>query len=195
MDNLRRANTAQGGRDPYKKVEEILKKGRPNLPPVRPHTVKSEERKETATTIKYVSKSVPIEIVPPEIIINDIEINQTYEVIAFVRNLTAVGRRIRIFQPKTNKFRCDYDMQGSIAPGLAMKLVISFETAVIGDYHDFIEIISDNDFKATLPLHVYQPQANILFEPFVNFGFVRVHHEKIEKIAFKNEGKIVIFFK
>jgi hypothetical protein len=193
MDYLKRANTSQGARDPRKTIDDILKKGRPILPPMRPQTVKSEPRKETVTTIKHISKSTPVEVTPSEIIINDIEINQTYEVVVLVRNLTSIGRRIRIYQPKTNKFRCDYDMQGNVAPGCAMKLIVTFETATLGDFHDFLEIVSDIDgekFKYTLPLHAYQPQANIVFEPFINFGFCRLNHEKIEKIAFTNEGKL-----
>lgn len=54
-------------------------------------------KKETATTIKYISNAVPIEITPPEIIINDVEVNQTYEVVVYVRNLTNMGRRIRVY--------------------------------------------------------------------------------------------------
>ena len=107
-----------------------------------------------------------------------------------VRNLTAKGRRIRIYQPKTHRFRCDYDMEGNVAAGLSMKLVVSFETNSSGDFHDYLEIVSGTDFRVPVPLHAYQPQANIIFEPFINFGFVRIHHEKREKIAFKNDGKV-----
>lgn len=81
-------------------------------------------------------------------------------------------------------------MEGNIAAGLAMKLIISFETNQIGDFHDYLEIVSGNDFRHTVALHAYQPQANIVFEPFINFGFVRIHQEKVERIAFKNDGKL-----
>lgn len=53
-----------------------------------------------------------IEVLPEEIIFKDIQINQTYEITVFVRNLTKTARRIRVFQPQTSKFRADYDMQG-----------------------------------------------------------------------------------
>jgi hypothetical protein len=194
MDHRDRNNKMLSDTDPHKKIDDMLKKGRPTLPPTKTEQVKVEDKVETATNLKYVSKSAPIEVNPPEIIINDIEVNQTYEVQVLVRNLTTVGRRIRIFQPKTNKFRCDYDMAGSIAAGLAMKLIVSFETNVLGDFHDHLEIISDlgdDHFRQILPLHAYQPQAHIVFEPFVNFGFVRANQERVEKIAFKNDGKVL----
>lgn len=147
-----------------------------------------KRRPETATNVKYINKSDPIEILPSEVIIKDFEINQTYEVIILVRNLTRVPRKIRIFQPKTSKFRCDYDMQGSIAAGLAMKLVLTFESSTLNDYHDSLVIISDEGFKFELPLHAYMPQAQIVFEPFLNFGFVQLGKSKTETVVFRNEG-------
>ena len=105
-----------------------------------------------------------------------------------VRNLTATGRRIRIFQPKTNKFRCDYDMIGNIAPGLCMKLLVTFETDKPGDFHDAIEIVSEDRFSQIIPLHAYSPQSSITFDPFVNFGFIRVQKEETRTVTFRNDG-------
>lgn len=172
------------------KYDDLLKKGRPALPPMT--GVENTTEKETPVThtnIKYISNSTPIEVTPPEIIINDIEPNQTYEVVVLVRNLTNVGRRIRVYQPKTNKFRCDYDMQGNVAAGLAMKLVVSFETDKNGDFHDMLEIVSDNGFTQTVALHAFQPQATIAFDPFINFGFIKIMKEEVRPILFENQGK------
>lgn len=140
-------------------------------------------------TIKYLSNQDPIEILPSEIIFKDIQTNQTYEITVYVRNLTKTARRIRVFQPQTAKFRVDYDMQGAIAAGLAMKLIVTFETAVLEDFHDAMKIVSDNNFERDVPLHAYAPQAALVFEPFINMGFVKLGKAKTEKIYFKNEGK------
>lgn len=146
-------------------------------------------RAETSMGLKYIDNKNPIEILPPEVIIKDIEINQTYEVIVLVRNLTQHSRRIRIFQPKTSKFRCDYDMQGPVAAGLAMKLVVTFETNTLNDYNDMLTIVSDENFKAEVPLRALMPQANIMFDLFLNFGFVPINREKTETVWFTNDGK------
>ncbi len=173
----------------HPKLEDILKNGRPTLPPMSNlNTTQQKEVIETYTTIKHISGTIPIEVSPPEIIINDIEPNQTYEVVILVRNLTNIGRRIRVYQPKTNKFRCDYDLQGNVAASLALKLVLSFETDKSGDFHDVLEIVSDNDFSLTVPLHAYQPQANVAFDPFINFGFIRIQKEEIRPVLFENQG-------
>lgn len=149
----------------------------------------SSSKEETKLASKENKQDQIIEILPPEVIIKDIETNQTYEVVMFVRNLTKTARRIRIFQPKTTKFRCDYDMQKAIAPGLAMRLSVSFETSTLNDYHDSIRVVSDGGYECEVPLHAYMPQANIIFDPFVNFGFVQLHREKTETIWFFNDGK------
>jgi len=163
MSNIKWTSpTKDPSSDANPKLDNILQKGRPALPPMAgAGNTLEKESPQTHTNIKFISNSVPIEVTPPEIIINDIEPNQTYEVVVLVRNLTNIGRRIRVYQPKTNKFRCDYDMQGNVAAGLAMKLVVSFETDKNGDFHDVLEIVSDNGFTQTVPLHAFQPQANI----------------------------------
>ena len=190
MNNKRGQDQFDQPHESNAKLEEILRKGRPALPPMQNlNTTQKKESVETNTTIKYISNSVPIEVTPPEIIINDIEPNQTYEVVVLVRNLTNIGRRIRVYQPKTNKFRCDYDMQGNVTAGLAMKLVSSFETDKSGDFHDVLEIVSDNDFTLTVPLHAYQPQANVAFDPFINFGFIKIQKEEVRPILFENQGE------
>ena len=196
MSNSKWSNSPPGfdnSRDINPKLEEILKKGRPVLPPRSPERTLNKEPVETTTTIKYISNAMPIEVTPPEIIINDIEPNQTYEVVVLVRNLTNIGRRIRVYQPKTNKFRCDYDMQGNIAAGLAMKLIVSFETDKNGDFHDALEIVSDDKFSVTVPLHAFQSQANIVFDPFINFGFIKVQKDETRPVMFENQGMAYLY--
>lgn len=131
-----------------------------------------------------------LKIYPDEIIFKDIKENQTYEINVMVRNLTKTVKRIRIFQPVTSKFRCDYDMAGVLAPGLAIELIISFSTTTHGDFHDSIKIVSDGNLDYEIPLHAYSPSANIVFEPFLNLGFINVGQEKRLPVKFKNEGII-----
>ena len=72
-----------------------------------------------------------------------------------------------------------------------MKLVVTFETSVLekGGFHDSIQIVSDNGFKKDVPLHAYPQIASLIFEPFINFGFVKLGRDKTEEVYFKNEGK------
>lgn len=139
---------------------------------------------------RQVISHIPLKVYPDEIIFKDIRTSQTYEINVSVRNLTKYVKRVRIFQPMTTKFRCDYDSIGPLAPGMCIELTISFSTQTIGDFHDSIKIISDDDFTFNIPLHAYAPAANIVFEPFINMGFVNIGKEKKEAIKFKNEGNV-----
>ena len=56
----------------------------------------------------------------------------------------------------------------AIAAGLAMKLVITFETSILEEFHDQIKIVSDGGFSIDVPLNAYPPQARyILFNIIV----------------------------
>ena len=78
----------------------------------------------------------PLEVFPPEIFFKDIEPHQNYEVTVIVRNITKKMRRLTFKQPKTSKFKLDYDMDGPVAAGLAVKMNVSFETDALGDFYD-----------------------------------------------------------
>ena len=45
----------------------------------------------------------------------------------------------------------------AIAAGLAIKLVITFETSSLEEFHDFIKIVSDGGFSIDVPLHAFPP--------------------------------------
>lgn len=60
-------------------------------------------------------------------------------------------------------------MQGAIAAGLAMRIVVTFETTYLDDFKDVMKIVSE-DYEKEVPLFAYKPAASIIFEPFINFG-------------------------
>lgn len=90
-----------------------------------------------------------------------------------VRNLTKIPRRIRITQPTTApaRFRVDYDMQGSLAAGLSMILVVYFECTVVEDYFDVFVITSEDGFKFNVKLSALKPQPFIQFDTFLDLGY------------------------
>ncbi|CAD8120828.1 unnamed protein product [Paramecium sonneborni] len=81
------------------------------------------------------------------------------------------------------------EMQGAIAAGLSMKLIVTFETATLDSFTDQLKIVTDGQYSINIPLHAFPAQAAIIYEPFINLGFVRVRKEKVDKIHFQNEGK------
>lgn len=145
-------------------------------------------RAKSAMPLKYISNSSPFEVIPNEVTFPDIITKQLYEITVLIRNLTKIPRRIRIIQPQTSKFRCDFDMQGVIAAGLSLRLIIYFETAEIGQFHDVIKLLSDENFEFNLRLHALPPIPSIKFDKFVNFGFCKLNIPMEKTVKFRNEG-------
>ena len=112
-----------------------------------------------------------------------------------IRNLSKFSRRVRITQPKTFKFKCDYDMKPGIAAGLAMTLVVFFETDFKGDFHDVIKITSDDKFEYELKIHALQPKSKIFFDQFLNLGFCKLSQSKEDKIPSPMIRKIRSYYK
>lgn len=58
---------------------------------------------------------------------------------------------------KGNIIKIYFFFLSAIAAGLAMKLVITFETSVLEEFHDSIKIVSDGGFSIEVPLHAFPP--------------------------------------
>ena len=78
------------------------------------------------------------------------------------------------------------------AAGIPMKLVVSFETSDLGErefFYDKLMIISDG-VSEEIELYAYKKSPVIVFEPFINLGFVQIGEKKTYTILFKNEGLV-----
>ena len=73
------------------------------------------------------SKGQPLEIIPPEVVFKDIEVNQYYEITVEIRNLTSKASRIRIQEPTNPDFKVLYTRQPEIAPGLSITAKVKYE--------------------------------------------------------------------
>lgn len=152
---------------------------------------KQEEKPKVHQSLKLKtptkSNDEMFEVSPNEIIFKDVTPGQIYQMKVIVKNKTETVKRIRVFQPKTPEFRCDYEMTKAIAPGLTIELILSFEATKTGEFQDEIRVISD-DYFYTVPMYAYSPISKIIFEPFINMGFIQIGTSKTETIVFKNEG-------
>ena len=135
------------------------------------------------------SKGQPLEIIPPEVVFKDIEVNQYYEITVEIRNLTTRATRIRIQEPSNQDFKVLYTMQPEIAPGLSMTAKVKYECRELKNETEVVKIVSEDGYLIELPIRVYKMESQILFEPFVNMGFLKVGKEHCETIAVKNSGK------
>jgi hypothetical protein len=80
-------------------------------------------------------------------------------------------------------------MVAEIAPGLSVTAKVKYECKELKNETETIMIMSEEGYSVELPVRVYKTESQILFEPFVNMGFLKLGKEHIETIAFKNAGK------
>jgi len=128
---------------------------------------------------------------PPEIVLQNIELKKVYEIPVRVHNVSIKSKRILIKQPTTNVFKIVSDKKQKnfqISPGLYYEFLVVFEALENTNYTDFIEVHSENNVKIILKLNAYKCRPIVLYDPFINLGFVPVNTKKIEKISFLNEG-------
>lgn len=169
---------------------EDRKRRKDQIEKVVSHNLSIRESMTKKQTDLLLNTPACFDVQPGEIIFKDVEPGQIYQMTVFVKNLTKGVKRIRVFQPKNSCFRCDYAMMGPIAPGLSIELVVSFESEEKGEFNDSITIISDNDIEYNVKISAYSAMAKMIFEPFINFGFIQAGTSKTETIYFKNEGSM-----
>ncbi len=58
-----------------------------------------------------------------------------------------------------------------------MKIVITFDSKDNERIQDYFTILSDN-FDCDVPIHVVPEAGKLEFEPFINFGFIKVGNSK-----------------
>jgi hypothetical protein len=80
-------------------------------------------------------------------------------------------------------------MQPEIAPGLSTTAKIKYECKELKNETEIIRVISEDGLTVQLPVRVYKMESQILFEPFIDMGFLKIGKEHEEKIAIKNTGK------
>lgn len=53
-----------------------------------------------------------------------------------------------------------------------------------------MKIVSDNGYEKDIALHAFAASGQVIFEPFINLGFIKLGKEKREEVLFKNEGSV-----
>lgn len=151
----------------------------------------SISKRYSTNRLKPVTKKDYIFCDPAEVIIMNVEQNKLYEIPVRVYNISSESKKIIIKPPKNNFFKIDYERRNKnnqIAPGLYLELLVIFEAEAQEDYFDKVEICSGEQYTITLELKAQKSKPHVLFEPFINFGFVPVNSKRSAKVAFFNEG-------
>jgi|JI6StandDraft_1071083.scaffolds.fasta_scaffold06840_2 hypothetical protein len=109
----------------------------------------------------------------PEVVFTEIEADQSYEIQFQIKNVTAHSRLVKLVKPKDPRFELSEGKETALAPGLSFKVSVLFYVREVTELHTSMRILSDN-YQHELPISAYPPSPCLIFEPFVNFGYVRV---------------------
>lgn len=131
----------------------------------------------------------PFEISHSEINFVETEVDQSYEIQLHIKNVTATSRRIKLIRPKDARFEISDIKDTPLAPGLSMKIAVFFYAKEISEIHASLKILSE-DYQREVPINVYPPSACFVFEPFLNFGYVRLGKGKTLQLDVVNEGSV-----
>jgi hypothetical protein len=68
-------------------------------------------------------------------------------------------------------------MQPEIAPGLSMTAKIKYLCKELKNETEIVKVLCDEGTVTELPVRVYKTESQIVFEPFINLGFVKCGKE------------------
>lgn len=101
------------------------------------------------------------------------EPNEIYEISLYIRNVSQFSQKIKFKKPNCPALTVTASREGSLAAGLDMKLTVVFDSKENQKIKDRIIVVTQNT-EIQIPLNVYPNIGKLEFEPFINFGFVKV---------------------
>eukprot|EP00606_Chrysophyceae_sp_TOSAG23-5_P001155 GSChrysophyteH2.ASY1.ANO1.1079.1 assembled CDS len=134
--------------------------------------------------------SRPIRVTPTEINFDGIDTGVLYVMTFSVKNASNHSQRIRIKAPKSMHFALNYVPLGTVAPGMETRGEIECqlpEGSTSVRVFDSIEVSMGNDI-VTVPLVATKLSPNLLFENFVNLGFVSEGQVTMEEVVLFNDS-------
>ncbi len=134
--------------------------------------------------------SRPIRVTPTEINFDGIDTGVLYVMTFSVKNASNHSQRIRIKAPKSMHFALNYVPLGTVAPGIETRGEIECqlpEGSTSVRVFDSIEVSMGNDI-VTVPLVATKLSPNLLFENFVNLGFVSEGQVTTEEVVLFNDS-------
>jgi hypothetical protein len=121
-----------------------------------------------------VTNVIPIEVDPSELFFEGITPGVLYVMTFSIRNASFASERIRIKAPKSNNFALNYTPTGVIAPGIEIRAEVECqlpEGSTESRFMDSINILM-GEYTLEVPLIATKNFANIVFDPFINLGYV-----------------------
>ncbi len=134
-----------------------------------------------------------LQLSAPEISFVNTEPNELYEISINVRNVSQFSQKIKVKRPQCAALAVTASREGNLAAGLDLKLTVVFDSKENVRISDRVVVATEN-LEIEIPVNVYPNIGKLEFEPFLNFGFVRVGTEvqSLWHITNKAENQVSI---
>ena len=109
--------------------------------------------------------------------------------------MSQLSQKIKIKKPVCGAFTIQTSREGSLAAGLDMKLTVLYDSKENIRRSDRVMVVTENN-EIEIPLNVYPHVGKLEFEPFINFGFVKMGNtaETIWNIVNRGETGVKLKF-
>ncbi|XP_038663072.1 hydrocephalus-inducing protein homolog [Scyliorhinus canicula] len=127
---------------------------------------------------------------PSEIIFQNYEPRETYEVPLILRNHDQVPRMIKVIQEDSPYFRiiCPNDVGRKVAPGMTTTFKLVFMPEESKDYIHELICVTERE-KFLVPVKAIGARAVMDFPDFINFSVCPVKHNTQKTLLVRNIGK------
>lgn len=132
-----------------------------------------------------------IQLSQPEVNFINTQPNEVYEISFSVRNVGQKSTKLKVRKPKSEYLAVNLQKDVTLAPGLDKKITVSFNSEVNEEIKDKMFLYYEDEFDIEVPISVYPNLYHLTYEPFINFGFLKIGSTKNHQIRFENKGNNV----
>jgi len=140
--------------------------------PFKINTSKINEQSRNKSLVDATGEQT-LQLSSPELNFVNTEPNELYEISMYVRNVSQFSQKIRVKKPSCLALKVTTSREGYLAAGLDMKLTVVYDSKENVRISDRIVVATENS-EIEIPVNVYPNVGKLEFEPFINFGFVKV---------------------
>ncbi|KAL9658484.1 hypothetical protein ABK040_006024 [Willaertia magna] len=135
---------------------------------------------------------VMVECVPSVVVFPEYEVGHCYQEIVQIKNKSKYSTLIRITRPKTKFFKIQRldEKEHKIAPGMSVKVLITFSPDSLLDFDDSIEIVTASKKNVILPLRGRRRMPLLTIPRIIDCGYCVVNGEINHIIECVNKGGV-----
>ena len=103
--------------------------------------------------------------------------------VVHIKNASKKSIRFQIYPPTSTEFSIQYEKVGSLAPGMAQKVIVTFVATEYKYHYDCFSFMGENDASLIVPLHAYPITNKVYFPKLLDFGKIPLCEPAVRKLS------------